>query len=136
MTASSVDYKKLNDACDIFYKWAHRGHIKGQIKEKYDTTRWYAHLTEDQWPIHSTFKPIHMYYYWPKWMMKIDNFFGRYIVNPIFGKLIVKWKIYCYRQAYLECARKLGPLDHCIDHDDLFTEHELQMITTDRWVKA
>ena len=130
---NKIDYKKLNGACDIFYKWAYRGHILGQIKEKYGTTRWYAYLTEDQWPIYSLFKPCYIYYTWPKWMMDIDNFLGQYIVNPLFGKLIVKWKIYCYRQAYMECAKKLGPIHHCIDYDEFFTKEELKRITTETW---
>lgn len=120
---------------DIFYKWAKRGSIIGQIKDKYGTTRWYAYLCVSGWPIHSIMYPMYMFYQLPKWLYPIDCFLGRYIVNPIFGKLIVKWKVFCYRQAYLECAKKFGPLPHSIDHYILFTEEELNRITTQKWTK-
>lgn len=134
MIANEPDYQKLGEACDIFYKWAYRGRISGQIKEKYGTIRWYAYLNS-KFSLNDIFYPCHMYYRFPLWVRKIDDFVFTYFINPLFGKLIYKYRVYCYRQGYLECVAKLGPLPHSMDHDDLFTEEELKMISTVRWGK-
>jgi hypothetical protein len=118
----------IGAALNIFYKWAKRGMIIGQIKEKWGDTRWYAHLTYD-FSLNDIFYPMHYYYRLPKWCRFIDYYF----LTPVFGKLIGKWRVYCYRQAYLECAKKFGPLDHCMDHEEVFTDEELKRITILRW---
>jgi hypothetical protein len=120
----------LELSCDIFYKWAKRGMIIGQIKTKYDTTRWYAYLN-NEFSLNDIFYPMHIYYRLPNWCRYIDEYF----LTPVFGYLIYKWRCYCYRQAYLECARLYGPLDHCMDRQELFTDEELDKITTTKWVK-
>ena len=56
-------------------------------------------------------------------------------LTPIFGKLMGKWRKFCYRQAYIECGKKFGPLEHVMDWDDLFTPEELEKITTMKWEK-
>lgn len=124
MEDNLVDYKKICDALDIFYKWSRRGMIMGQIKEKYDTTRWYAYLSTS-FSLNDIFYPGHYYYRLPNWCRYIDKYF----LNPLFGRLVGKWRVYCYRQAYLECANKLGPMpNHCIDHCVLFTKEEYKQI--------
>ena len=117
----------LEQSCEVFYKWARRGLIVGQIKTKYDTTRWYAMLN-NEFSVNDIFYPMHYYYKVPDWCRYID----RYFLTPI---LVYKWRVYCYRQAYIECGKKYGPLEHCMDRDELFTNEELKLITTMRWEK-
>ena len=64
-------YDKLSNCLNIFYKWSSRGLITGQIKEKYETTRWY--VTFGVWGLHGVFYPKHIYYRWPKWTWKINE---------------------------------------------------------------
>lgn len=120
----------LENSCTIFYKWAKRGKIVGQIKTKYDTTRWYANLYNTL-SVNDFFYPMHYYYKVPDWCRYIDHYF----LTPIFGKLMGKWRKFCYRQAYIECGKKFGPLEHVMDWDDLFTPEELEKITTMKWEK-
>lgn len=121
---NNLEYKKISSSLDIFYKWSKRGMIQGQIKEKYDTTRWYAFIVSD-FSFNDVFYPGHIYYRLPNWVRRVDEHF----LTPVFGGLVYKWRQFCYRRAYLECAKKLGPMtNHCIDHEQFFTEEELKKI--------
>lgn len=39
-----IDWDALRQCQNILYRWARLGRITGQIKEKYGTLRWYAHV--------------------------------------------------------------------------------------------
>lgn len=109
----------LYDSLWIFEKWAGRGLIMGQIKEKYDTTRWYAYLSTEL-SLHKFLYPRHYYNQFPKWLNKLD----RYVFSPIFkytGINIVfrKWQYFCYTQAYKEVLTKYPDVQHCINYTEI-----------------
>jgi hypothetical protein len=115
-------YSDICDSLDIFYKWASRGFIMGQIKDKYDTTRWYAHLSGGL-SLHTLCYPRHYYNRFPKWLNKID----RYVFEPIFkytGINIVfrKWQYFCYTQAYKEVLTKFPDVQHCINYTEILDQ--------------
>lgn len=111
--------RDIYDSLDVFHKWASRGLIMGQIKEKYDTTRWYAYLSGDLC-LHTIFYPGHYYNRFPKWLRKIDD----NIVSLIFyytgmTYLFRKWQYYCYTQAYKEVLTKYPDVQHCINYTEI-----------------
>jgi hypothetical protein len=102
-----------NDKClQIFYKWAKRGRIVGQIKEKYHTTRWYAQLGP-YFTWNDVFYPCHYYIKTPKWLRRLDFVFLPFL--PLIGK----WRVYCYKNAYKECLKKYPLARHAIDYKEL-----------------
>lgn len=109
---------QLSGCLEIFYKWAARGFILGQIKEKYDTTRWYA--TFSTWGIHTFFYSGHYYYRWPKWTWRLNEFSEKVMNYTGITYLIIQWQKYCYRQAYLECFKKYPEFkNHCINWTEI-----------------
>lgn len=112
-----MNYDNINKSLDIFYKWAKRGFITGQIKEKYDSTRWYASFYI--WGLHTFFFPGHYYYRWPKWTWELNEFSSKIMKYTGIEWLVLKWQIFCYRKAYHEVLTKYPDIDHCIDHDTL-----------------
>lgn len=119
-----MDQKQLNndinDSLNIFHKWANRGMIVGQIKEKYYTTRWHARLNTG-FSLNDIFYPCHYYYRLPNWCRYIDD----YLLTPVFGVLVCKWRVYCYRQAYHLVLTKYPNVDHCIDYDEVLDKNIL-----------
>ena len=116
--------KDINGSLDVLEKWSRRGLIGGQIKEKYWTTRWYACLSG--WiNLHSIFYPKYVYNQFPHWLRLFDYHVGQPVLTFMFGKLIGKWRVFCYRQAYLECNRLYPKAIHCIDYPELFSQKEL-----------
>jgi hypothetical protein len=111
------NYEDINKSLDIFYKWAKRGMTCGQIKEKYFTTRWYANLN-DNLSLNNIFYPMYIYYQLPDWCRKVDKYF----LNPVFGKLAGKWRIYCYRKAYHFVLKNYPNISHGIDHPELLNK--------------
>jgi hypothetical protein len=117
------DYKAISDSIDIFHKWARRGMIMGQIKEKYYSTRWYAYLGTAL-SLHSIFYPQHIYNRFPKWLHKLDYkvfipFFRYTGMSYLFGK----WQVFCYKQAYKEVLTKYPHVDHCINFEELVSQY-------------
>jgi len=118
-------YSDISDSLDVFEKWASRGLIMGQIKEKYDTTRWYAYLSTEL-ELHTLFYPRHMYNRFPNWLRKLD----RAIFRPFFkytGINIVfrKWQYFCYIQAYKEVLTKYPDVQHCINYTEILDQNVL-----------
>lgn len=106
-------------AVDIISKWARRGMIMGQLKEKYNTTRWYAYIGNLHF--HSILYPRHMYSrYKYKWMWRFDCKYG-YAIFKYTGLnwLLTKWQIFCYKSAYKEIDKKYPNVRNCIDHREL-----------------
>lgn len=115
-------YKEINESLAIIEKWAVRGMIMGQTKEKYLSTRWYAYLGIDL-DLNTIFYPRHMYYRFPRWTHPINNF-SKYIFKYTGVQfLFVKWQVFCYRQAYHEILRKYPNVDHCIDHEEILDQN-------------
>ena len=114
-----------NDTCaavSIIDKWARRGMIMGQVKEKYNTTRWYAYIGNLNF--HSILYPRHIYSrYKYNWMWEFDCNYG-YAIFKYTGLnwLLTKWQIFCYRQAYKEIQKKYPNVRNCIDHTELLTK--------------
>lgn len=107
------------DSLDVFEKWASRGLIVGQIKEKYNTTRWYAYLSAE-FSLHNIFYPRHYYNRFPTWLCNLD----RYVFMPIFkytgiNIIVRKWKYFCYAQAYKEVLTKYPNVQHCINYTEI-----------------
>lgn len=112
-------YKDISGSLEIFEKWAIRGLIAGQIKEKYDTTRWYAYFTCEL-SLHDLIYPRHYFIRFPIWLYKLDCI----IFKPFFrytriSRLFTKWQFYCYSQAYKEVLTKYPDILHAIDHPEL-----------------
>jgi hypothetical protein len=117
--------RDLCDSLDVFEKWASRGLISGQIKEKYNTTRWYAYLS-GEFSLHNIFYPGHYYNRFPKWLRNLD----RYVFMPIFkytgiNIIVRKWKYYCYTQAYKEVLTKYPDVQHCINYTEILDQNVL-----------
>lgn len=110
-------YSDLDGCLEIFYKWARRGFISGQIKEKYDTTRWYANF--GIWGLHGIFYPRHSYYRWPAWTWNLNELSQKIMNYTGFMWLVIKWQKFSYASAYKECF-KLYPefKNHCIDYPE------------------
>ena len=106
-------------ATHVLEKWARRGMISGQIKEKYGTTRWYAYFGNLNF--HTLFYPRHMFNRFKyKWMWTFDIYYGSQIFKYTgLNWLFVKWQVFCYRQAYKEVKRKYPKARNCIDHKEL-----------------
>lgn len=115
-------YNQLCECLNILEKWARRGGISGQIKEKYDTTRWYpyfGHVT-----IHSLIYPRYIYnkFKW-KWLWKLSVYSNSFFVRTGIEWLVVKWQIFCYKQAYKECFKKYPNFrSHAISHTELLDD--------------
>lgn len=118
---------QLVQALDIIHKWAKRGMICGQIKEKYDSTRWYASFGgfDGPWSLHDFFYPGHYYYRWPNWTRKLNRLTALFFKYTGLGKLIIKWQQYCYSQAYYEVLTNCPVVDHCIDYKELVDDRLL-----------
>lgn len=119
-------YSDISDSLDVFDKWASRGLIMGQIKEKYDTTRWYAYLSTEL-SLHTLCYPGHYYNRFSKWLRTLD----RYVFSPIFkytGINIVfrKWQYFCYVQAYKEVLTKYPDVQHCINYTEILDQNVLK----------
>lgn len=123
---SGKKYHDIENSLDIFYKWAKRGMIIGQIKEKYETTRWYAYLNSS-FTLNDIFYPMHYYYRLPKWCRYIDDYF----LTPVFGRLVYKWRKYCYNKAYKEVLTKYPDIYHCIDHPNVVDYKVIDKYYTD-----
>lgn len=120
-----VQEKLEYDTCkavSILNKWAIRGMIMGQIKEKYNTTRWYAYIGNLNF--HSILYPRHMYSrYKYKWMWRFDCKYGYSIFRYTgLNWILTKWQIFCYKSAYREVEKKYPNVKNCIDHRELLTK--------------
>lgn len=106
-------------AVEILGKWAVRGMIMGQIKEKYGTTRWYAYFGNLNF--HTLFYPRYMFNQFKyDWMWAFDCKYGSQIFEYTgLNWLFIKWQIFCYRQAYKEVKRKYPKVHNCIDYKEL-----------------
>lgn len=109
------DYTEINASLAVFYKWARRGMIVGQIKEKYYTTRWYANLNSN-FSLNDVFYPCHYYVRIPWWLHRISSKVFKYTGV---SWLIFKWRVYCYKQAYKEVLSKYPKVRHCINFVEL-----------------
>lgn len=115
--------KAMIDCLSIFNKWAKRGRIMGQIKDKYGTTRWYAYLGTEI-TLNTIFYPRYMYNQMPKLTHWFDYKIFQPVVNFLFHQLFTEWQIYCYQQAYKECFEKYPQHNfHCIDHRELVDKY-------------
>lgn len=113
----------LLDCLDIFDKWAKYGSIMGQIKDKYGQTRWYAYIGT-RITLNTIFYPRYMFNQMPKWTYWFDYNVFQPIVNFLFGKLFIKWQVFCYVQAYKECFKKYPKYNfHSIDHTELIEKY-------------
>lgn len=116
-------YKELSASIRIFYKWARIGRIRGQIKEKYESTRWYADFSDLS--LHQLLYYNHYYIRFPLWLRKIDdNIFTPAFKYTGLNYLFNKWQVFCYKQAYKRVLTLYPHLDHCIDHDELVKEYK------------
>lgn len=119
---SDEEDKLENETClavEIISKWARRGMIMGQVKEKYNTTRWYAYF--GNLSLHTFFYPRHMYtrYKW-KWMWTVDQIYIKALFRFIgLNYIFIKWQIFCYKSAYKEIEKKYPNVDNCIDYREL-----------------
>lgn len=112
-------YSDINHTLEIFHRWAKRGLIMGQIKEKYNSSRWYAYLGT-LLSLHILIYPGYYFNQFPKWLQKLDtNFFIPFFKYSGISYLFGKWQFFCYKQAYKEVLTKYPHLDHCIDHQEL-----------------
>lgn len=130
MRVTKEEYnKQICDSLDIMYKWAKRGSIRGQIKDKYDSTRWYASFGgfEYPWSLHDFFYPGHYYYRWPSWTRKLNQLSALFFKYTGLGALIIKWQMYCYSKAYEEILQIAPDVDHCIDHEILLNKSLLKL---------
>lgn len=112
-------YKQLSECLNIFEKWARRGRIMGQIKEKYDTTRWYPYF--GNLTVHDIFYPRYMYnqFKWD-WLWKLSCHSNSFFKYTGIEWIYVKWQIFCYKMAYKECFKKYPNFkDHCISYPEL-----------------
>lgn len=119
MTPTELYNQRLDQSLDIIFKWARRGMITGQIKDKFSSTRWYAEFTYDL-SLHSLLYPRRYYNRFPEWLNTLDHYF----FIPLFkysrvNKLFNKWQIYCYKQCYYELQHKFPDIQHAIDHQEL-----------------
>lgn len=127
-------YKDINESLDIIEKWADRGRIMGQTKEKYLSTRWYAYLGTEL-GLNTIFYPRHMYYRFPKWTYPIDSAIKSIFKYTGIQYLFVKWQVFCYRQAYKEVLRKYPKVDHSIDHEEILDPNIVNIYHLQRSIK-
>lgn len=118
----TVDWKGINDCCDILYNICTRyGRLGGQIKEKYGTVRFYVSF--NSLSLHSLFYPGYVYYQFPNWLMKFDMYVVGPILNFFFSKIFYKYQCFMYRFGYKKCLQKYPHLREeilsCADHDEL-----------------
>lgn len=113
------DYENINGCLEIFEKWATRGRIRGQIEDKYGSTRWYAYF--GYLTIHDIFYPRHYYnqFKW-KWLWVLSCHSNPFFKYTGIEWLYIKWQIFCYRSAYAECFKKFPQFkNHAIDYSEL-----------------
>lgn len=101
----NVDWNGINDCCNILHYICTRwGRFGGQIKEKYGTVRFYAHMGHIS--LHSLVYPGYVYSQFPNWLWKLDcNYIGPFL-RFFFERLFVKWNIFIYNYAYQKCLKK------------------------------
>jgi hypothetical protein len=117
-----VDWKGINDCCDILYNICNRyGRLGGQIKEKYGTVRFYASF--GYLSLHTLIYPGYVAYQFPRWLMKLDMKVIGPTLDFFFGKLFIKWQIFIYKYAYIKCLKKYPHLKEeitcCMNHPEL-----------------
>lgn len=130
MTITKREYKEqLKESLYVIYKWSKRGLIRGQIKEKYGSTRWYANFGgfHEPWSLHDFFYPGYYYYQWPMWTWKLNELSALFFKYTGLGNLIIKWQMYCYSQAYYEVLTNFPVIDHYIDHEELIDKRLLTL---------
>lgn len=99
----TFDWKGLQGAINILSKWAARGMIMGQIKEKYGSARWYAYF--GRLSLHTLVYPRFMYRQFPKWLWALDINYIAPVLQFFFGKLFVKYQIWAYNKGYQEALK-------------------------------
>lgn len=99
----AFDWKGLHGAIDILAKWARRGLIMGQIKEKYGTARWYAYI--GGLSLHTLIYPRYIYSQFPKWLWKLDIKYIKPVLQFFFEKAFRKYQMWAYNKGYQEAMK-------------------------------
>ncbi len=101
---SDVDWKGIQDCCDILYKICYKyGRFGGQIKEKYGTVRFYATFSTS---LHSLVYPGYVYNQFPDWLWKLDIHYITPFLEKTVGKLVFWYQKKVYNYAYQKCLKK------------------------------
>lgn len=125
-------YSKINGVISLFYKYAKRGLISGDMKEKYGTIRWYAEIRPIR-RLHDITKRGHYYYRYgaddKPFMNFLDNLSMSYL-RP-FTRLIYQYQKFMYGYAYRQAIRKFPTITEEIlascEHRDLLFKREARV---------
>jgi hypothetical protein len=100
-----VDWKGISDAANYIGKFLRRwGRVSvTQTKEKYGTARVYCAFGWYQ--IHSITHPGYVYSRYPRWLWRLDCYYGNYLTRPL-NYLAVPFQKWLYRIAYQRALRK------------------------------
>lgn len=104
----------LNQAIDYCcHVWTTYGRIGTHGKEKYGTFRDQLYPYVARWPIHELVKPGHVYYRFPKWMMKIEI---------RLGNLVRFFKLHCLIQRYQRIVYNYAIQQACKKYPNVIDE--------------
>lgn len=94
-----VDWRGISDSArfiaEYLVRWGRIG--VRDYKEKFGGVRVYCSMGWSQ--IHSITHPRHMYSRYPRWLWKLDVYYGHYLTRPL-NWLVVPFHRWLYRRAY------------------------------------
>jgi hypothetical protein len=104
-----------------------RAHLCIHWKEKWGTLRFEfigSCIFDRYWPIHSIFYPGHLFYRFPKWMLKVDWAVGCVLFGLGIGQLIQRYQLFILRRAINLAVKKWPHIEKEITADSPFWELE------------
>ncbi len=105
----NFDWKSLDEASNYIWKRCRRyGRFGVWTKEKYGTLRISTTCAYwGEWPIHNIFKPGHVCYRWPRWiMLYVEYPLGTFFRAIGVTSLVVKYQTAVLKYFWKRAAKK------------------------------
>lgn len=95
--------RAIHQICRDWRRW---GRLGCHGKEKYGTFRHHTCFYSGEWPVHELVLPGHVFYRWPKWVMRWELALGRVVRAVRLDRAVRWWQGRVYNWALQRACRR------------------------------